>query len=46
MDRNRLNPDWAAASVHLFLRIHSFIYGVYTEAYAIRSYWVMTNFYR
>ena len=33
-DRNRLNIDWVAASVHPFLRIYLFIYGIYTGAYA------------
>ena len=35
---DRLNPDWAATSVHLFLWIYPFIYGVHTVAYSIRPY--------
>ena len=33
-DRNRLNPDWVAASVHLSFGIYPFIYRVYAGAYA------------
>ena len=45
-DRNRLNPDWAAKSVHLFLGIYPSIYGMYVRAYTIRPYRVTINFYR
>lgn len=45
-DRNRLNPDWVAKSVHLFLGIYPFIYRLHMGAYAIRPYRVMINFYR
>ena len=33
-DRNRLNPNWVAKSVHLFLGIYLFIYGIHARAYA------------
>ena len=44
-DRNRLNPDWTAVSVRLFLWIYPFIYRVYIGAYVIRPYRAMNKFY-